>query len=88
MGFEPGARSPTQRVPRLRIGERLSDMGLGACAVSPADQLAVTHKGRGGVYRRCCYSYKIPHEPSDGVIWVIRGACKNLYPYCSAGSSS
>ena len=48
----------------------------------------VTPRGRGGVYRWCCYSYKMPHEPDDGVPWASRGACNNLYPCCSAGCSS
>ena len=46
-GVEPGGQpSPTQRVPRWRIGERLPDMGVRGCSKQPSRTKLAIDKGQ------------------------------------------
>ena len=61
IGMSPEQPTSTQRVPRWRIGERPSDMGVRGY-MPPRTNWWYTPRtsGRGGVYRWSCHPYKMP----------------------------
>ena len=85
-GFDPGRPPPTQRVPRWRIGERPSDMGVrGGRRMPPWTNWRLLQQGVVGWTGGAVASIKYHKNPTTK--WTRRDkAPQNLYPCCSAGS--
>ena len=82
----PGRPPPTQRVPRWRIGERPSDMGVRGCRrMPPWTNWRLLQQGVVGWTGGAVASIKYHKNPTTK--WTRRDkAPQNLYPCCSAGS--